>query len=86
MQRSSSTASRAPSTFGNYASALRDQIRVCLHVSKMADLPAIGAGSSDAELRRLEEAVDGFFAAAAKARNAEPRVPPFPPCPDRTSA
>ena len=42
---------------GNYADALRDQIRVRKYVYGMGDLPAIGGGSSDGELARLELAV-----------------------------
>ena len=44
-------------SLGNYADALRDQIRVRKHVYGMGDLPAIGGGSSDGELARLELAV-----------------------------
>ena len=44
-------------SLGNYADALRDQIRVRKHVYGMGDLPAIGGGSSDEELTRLELAV-----------------------------
>ena len=42
---------------GNYADALRNQIRVRKYVYGMGDLPAIGGGSSDGELARLELAV-----------------------------
>ena len=38
---------------GNYADALRNQIRVRKYVYGMGDLPAIGGGSSDGELARL---------------------------------
>ena len=59
----------------NYAEALRDQIRVRTSVYPMraiCALPAIGKGSDDAELRRLEEGVGEVVVVELPPKSPEP--------------
>jgi hypothetical protein len=62
----------------NYADTLRDQIRVRIHVFGMKDTPAIGGGSCDEELARLEAVVKALIAQPLPKRLAQPS-PEFRP-------
>ena len=63
---------------GNYAEALRDQIRVRIHVYFITETPAIGSGSSDGEMLRLEEEVTRLVLAVLPTKPACP-LPEYRP-------
>jgi len=62
----------------NYADSLRDQIRVRIHVYGMTDTPALGGGSGDDELTRLEGMVGALVKKPLPSRLDQPS-PDFRP-------